>query len=51
MEQSAGYPELMEKIAGIYPDMNTDQLQETLAKVIFINELQGRIDADGDALD
>lgn len=35
--------EAMEKIAEIYPDMNTDMLEKTLTKVIFLAELLGRI--------
>ena len=32
----------MERIAEIYPDMNTNELEEALSKVIFIAELLGR---------
>lgn len=34
--------ECMERLAEIYPDMNTKELEDTLTKVIFIAELLGR---------
>jgi phage gp29-like protein len=35
-----------EKLVTIFPDMNTDQLQELLARVIFVTEAWGRINGD-----
>lgn len=36
--------EAMEKIAEVYPLMNTEELEKTLTKVIFLAELLGRIE-------
>lgn len=36
--------ECMEKLAEIYPDMKTEELEKTLTKVIFLAELMGRIE-------
>lgn len=35
--------EAMEKLAEVYPEMNTEELEKTLTKVIFIAELLGHI--------
>ena len=35
--------ECMEKLAELYPNMDTKELENTLTKVIFIAELLGRI--------
>lgn len=32
----------MEKLAEVYPEMNTEELEKTLTKVIFISEILGR---------
>ncbi|MGN0015028.1 MAG: DUF935 family protein, partial [Candidatus Gastranaerophilaceae bacterium] len=36
----------MEKIAEIYPKMNTEELEKTLTKVIFLAEMLGRLSND-----
>jgi phage gp29-like protein len=41
---SASYDELMKKLASVYPDMDANLLQSTLQKVIFIKNIQGRIE-------
>lgn len=42
-KQSRDADECMEKLAEIYPEMNTEKLEDTLTKVIFLAELMGRI--------
>lgn len=42
-QQSRDADECMEKLAEVYPEMNTEKLEETLTKVIFLAELMGRI--------
>lgn len=42
-KQTRDADECMEKLAEIYPQMNTEKLENTLTKVIFIAELMGRI--------
>ncbi|MCD8024227.1 MAG: DUF935 domain-containing protein [Candidatus Gastranaerophilales bacterium] len=37
--------EALENLAEIYPDLSTEELEETLTKIIFISELKGRMDA------
>jgi phage gp29-like protein len=44
--QSLNYEELQESLAEIYPQMDTTQLQEFLARAIFIAETLGRGNAD-----
>ena len=34
--------EAMEKLAEVYPEMNTEELEKALTKVIFISDLLGR---------
>ncbi|MCD8025324.1 MAG: DUF935 domain-containing protein [Candidatus Gastranaerophilales bacterium] len=36
--------EALENLAEIYPDLSTEELEETLTKIIFISELKGRTD-------
>lgn len=42
-KQSRDADECMEKLAEIFPEMNTEKLEDTLTKVIFLAELMGRI--------
>lgn len=40
---SADYAEVHEALAGIFPSMNTQQLEETLARAMFVAEVWGRL--------
>jgi phage gp29-like protein len=37
--------QMMTRLADLYPEMNTDQLTETLARVMFVAETWGRLTA------
>lgn len=41
--ESADYAEVHEKLAGIFPAMNTQQLEDTLARAMFVAEVYGRV--------
>ena len=43
-EKNKNAEEALEKLAEVYPDLNTEELEEMLTKVIFISELKGRLD-------
>ncbi len=43
-EKSKNAEEALEKLADVYPNLNTEELEEMLTKVIFISELKGRLD-------
>ncbi|MBF0410986.1 MAG: DUF935 family protein [Candidatus Riflebacteria bacterium] len=45
IEKGASYEEVIGKITEIYPDMNTDQLEETMARAIFVSDVYGRLSA------
>ena len=42
IENGESYEVLMENLARIYPQMNTNQLEDLLAKLIFVAEINGR---------
>jgi phage gp29-like protein len=42
IENGESYEVLMENLAKIYPQMNTNQLEDLLAKLIFVAEINGR---------
>lgn len=39
------YEEILEKLISLYPDINTDKIEKTLEKAIFISEILGRSNA------
>jgi len=43
VNSSSNYEEVMSELAGIYPDMNTEQLEERLARAYFLADAIGRI--------
>ncbi|MDD5391194.1 MAG: DUF935 family protein [Gallionellaceae bacterium] len=43
---SADYAEVHEKLAEIFPTMNTQQIEETLARAMFVAEVWGRLNAE-----
>lgn len=45
INEGANFSEVMEKLATIYPDMNTTQMEETLARATFVAEIWGRLNA------
>jgi phage gp29-like protein len=38
----ADYNDVQDKLAALYPDMDIDQIQQSLAKMIFVSDLMGR---------
>jgi len=38
----ADYNDIQNKLAALYPDMDIDQIQQSLAKMIFVSDLMGR---------
>ncbi len=44
LQQNGDYAGAMETLAGAYPQMNTDSLQEMLTRMIFVSEIMGRLD-------
>ena len=44
--QKGGYEFAQEKLATLYADMNDDQLEETLARAIFVSDMLGRLNAN-----
>ncbi len=42
----ASLEEIMEKLAGAFPDMSTETLQEMLTRAMFVAEAWGRLNAD-----
>jgi phage gp29-like protein len=43
--ESSDYEEVIEKLANDFPGMDTEKLQETLARAIFVSEVWGRTNA------
>ena len=43
---SADYAEAMEKLATLYPKLDTKALEEALTRAMFVAELWGRANAD-----
>ncbi len=43
VESSKTYEEVLQQLAGIYPDMNTEQLEERLTRAYFLADVIGRI--------
>lgn len=43
VNSSGTYEDVLQKLAGIYPDMNTEQLEERLARAYFLADTIGRI--------
>jgi phage gp29-like protein len=46
---SSDYAEVHDKLAGIFPQMSTQQLEETMARAMFVAEVWGRLSAETDA--
>lgn len=46
---SADYAEVHDKLSAIFPAMNTQQLEETLARAMFVAEVWGKLSAKADA--
>ncbi len=44
--QKGGYEFAQEKLATLYAEMNDDQLEETLARAIFVSDMLGRLNAN-----
>ena len=42
---SADYAEVHDKLAEVFPDLGTQQLEETLARAMFVAEVWGRLNA------
>ncbi len=49
VKSGASYVDLMEKLADTYPKMDAAQLEELLARALFVADLWGRINADAGA--
>lgn len=45
-KESGDITETMGELVKLYPQMNTDQLQDLLARIIFVSEIWGRLQAD-----
>ncbi|HMN26360.1 MAG TPA: DUF935 family protein, partial [Ignavibacteriaceae bacterium] len=45
IKTSKDYSEVQEKLAELYPDMKTSQLESLLEKALFISEIWGRLNA------
>lgn len=45
INKGADYNAVMENLAEMYPDMNTDELEEKLTRAIFISDVWGRLNA------
>lgn len=45
IQNCSSYEEVMTKIAEVYPNLNTDQMEETLHRAIFVSEIYGRLTA------
>ncbi|MEQ8577577.1 MAG: DUF935 family protein [Balneola sp.] len=43
VNSSGSYEDILQKLAGLYPDMNSEQLEERLARAYFIADVIGRI--------
>ncbi len=43
--QSADYAEVFDKLAETYPAMDTQQIEETLARALFVADTWGRLSA------
>ncbi len=43
VNSSGSYEDVLQKLAGLYPDMNSEQLEERLARAYFIADTIGRI--------
>jgi len=41
--------QLLGRLADLYPEMDIEQLQERLARILFVAEIKGQLDAAGDA--
>lgn len=46
---SVDYAEVHDKLAEIFPQMDTQQLEETLARAMFVSEVWGRLSAEANA--
>ncbi len=47
--RAAGYEEILERLAGTYPAMSADRLEELLARALFVMDVWGRVSAQGEA--
>ncbi|HOE18395.1 MAG TPA: DUF935 family protein [Syntrophorhabdaceae bacterium] len=45
IEQGNDYHEILDTLAGTYPNMDDAALQEMLSRAIFVSELWGRLSA------
>jgi phage gp29-like protein len=45
LKKDISFAEMEEGVMKLYPEMNTDELQERLAKMLFVAEILGREDA------
>ncbi len=46
IEQGSNYQEILDTLAGTYPNMDDSALQEMLSRAIFVSELWGRLSAE-----
>jgi len=46
VRQGEELDQVREKLVGLFPELDTDALQELLARVIFVSEVWGRINGD-----
>ena len=49
LKNSTGFEEAMEKLAGLYPQMDTRHLEDRLANALFVAEAYGRLQAKEEA--
>lgn len=49
IRQSSSFEEAFEKLAGLYPDMDTEELEKRLSRAIFVSEVYGRLTAKKEA--
>ena len=46
INESENFEEVFEKLAGLYPDLDTERLEERLTRALFVSEVFGRLSAE-----